>query len=549
MPKLPLESQVSELQFSILVDELKSEPARSSLLIDLLCEDNPIYDQRGAAAITRMRGWVLLAFEHLGLPEAALIFVLEELDNGRDAYLVAAAARSLRSYAHPVRAMTPFLARAIANIQFHDDLVCLDRYGGYAISQPGTTAVSELLATLRWLGPSAEDAMPGMEALLADNAKGGGALSQTQLGELCAILESIRRAEPPLESISPHCCTLPISVGTFREWIAGTRPGEGEIGSTVFEDQDGNRVKFGEFFRGRPSIVVFFYTRCTNPLKCSLTVAKLARLQKLLIDRGLGSQIRTAAITYDPAFDLPERLRSYGKSRGVHMDADNRLLRTVKDIEPLRAHFRLGVNFIESLVNRHRVEVYILDTAGSITTSFERVQWDEREILDRAAALLAQASTHTARRRSEDGNMRAPATASRQRVFAQHPATGSTLPATLSALSLTTAFFPKCPICWATYLSVFGITGLEQLPYTPWLLPLFAGLMLINLGSLWLREHARQRIIGFYFSATGVFAILILGIGFELEYANLAGVILTLTGSLLGVFASEARNRLERSIG
>ena len=117
------------------MDELKSDPARSDLLIDLLREDHPIYDQRGTAATIRMRGWVLLAFERLGLPETALLFVLEELDNGRDAYLVAAAARSLRSYRIPPGQWPLFLARALANIQFHDDLVCLDRYGGYAISQ------------------------------------------------------------------------------------------------------------------------------------------------------------------------------------------------------------------------------------------------------------------------------------------------------------------------------------------------------------------------------------------------------------------------------
>jgi protein SCO1/2 len=566
MSEFPLESQVSEFQFSILVDELKSDPARSDLLIDLLREDHPIYDQRGTAATIRMRGWVLLAFEHLGLPQAALLFVLEELDNGRDAYLVAAAARSLRSYARSAPAIAAFLMRALANIQFHDDLVCLDRYGGYAISQGnttpgttagGTTAIDELLATLRWLGRSAEDAVPGMEALLADNSKGGGGLSQTQLQELHAILESLASDEPPLESSFSHCCTLPMSIGAFREWLAGVRPGTEDIGSVVFEDQDGEHIKFDDFFRGRPSIIVFFYTRCTNPLKCSLTVTKLARLQKLVADRRLSGQIRTAAITYDPQFDLAERLRGYGDSRGVHMDADNRLLRTVEGIEPLRKYFRLGVNFIQSLVNRHRVEVYILDATGSITASLERIQWDENEVLDRAAALLARDNASTAVQNSSSGGNEngfeknsntattSYGTSIRQRVSAPRPArlTSPALPATLSILSFATAFFPKCPICWATYLSVFGIAGLERLPYSPWLLPLFACLMLINLGSLWLQQRSQQATVGFYLAAMGAFLVFVLGIGLELTYASAAGVMLTIVGSLLSVFASETRHK------
>ena len=53
--------------------------------------------ERGAAAIVRMRGWVLLAMARAGVSDAALVFVLEELDTGIDPYLVAAAARALRS--------------------------------------------------------------------------------------------------------------------------------------------------------------------------------------------------------------------------------------------------------------------------------------------------------------------------------------------------------------------------------------------------------------------------------------------------------------------
>ena len=40
-------------------------------------------------------------------------------------------------------------------------------------------------------------------------------------------------------------------------------------------------MTFKDFFHGQPSIVVFFYTRCDNPMKCSLTVAKLARVQAI----------------------------------------------------------------------------------------------------------------------------------------------------------------------------------------------------------------------------------------------------------------------------
>ena len=75
-------------------------------------------------------------------------------------------------------------------------------------------------------------------------------------------------------------------------------------------------------------MVAFFYTRCDNPNKCSLTITKLGRLQRRLADLGLDGRIQTAAITYDPEFDLPARLRAYGENRGVVFSPSDRLFRT-----------------------------------------------------------------------------------------------------------------------------------------------------------------------------------------------------------------------------
>ena len=111
--------------------------------------------------------------------------------------------------------------------------------------------------------------------------------------------------------------------------------------------------------------------------------------RQLLEARGLADRIRTAAITYDPAFDLARRLRVYGQDRGVRMDAGHRMLRAVGGQSTRFAgHFGLGVNFIGSLVNRHRIELYILDARTRIAASFERLRWDEREVVARAVEVL-----------------------------------------------------------------------------------------------------------------------------------------------------------------
>ncbi|MDF0673535.1 MAG: SCO family protein [Nitrospira sp.] len=261
-----------------------------------------------------------------------------------------------------------------------------EQYGEYAVSPTGTSPVRELLATLVWLGPHARSVLPEVEALRTPQ----GGLPSKLWSEVGQAVGAIR-GEGHVEQLGPKtCCTRQGDFGNAVSWALDSRRGCEPVESIVFEDHAGVSLTFKDFFRGHPSIVVFFYTRCDNPLKCSLTVTKLARVQKLLEERGLVDHIHTAAITYDPAFDLPHRLRGYGQNRGVRLDARHRMLRTPDGLDALRAHFQLGVNFVESLVNRHRVEAYILDAEGRIAASFERTCWDERLVVDRTLQVLKE---------------------------------------------------------------------------------------------------------------------------------------------------------------
>lgn len=489
----------SEPEVAALVDALAADPARREQLVDLLREDHSVYDQRGTAAAVRMRGWMLLALARAGVSDAELLFVLEELDTGTDAYLVAAAARALRSYPSPNPELAPFVLRAIANIRYHDEPVSFESYGEYAVSSTGTSPVRELLAALAWLGPHARGALPEIEALRAG-------LPRKLGSEVDRAVEAIRGAAP-----SDACCTLPSGLGNAFSWALSSRGGRQPNEPIIFEDHEGASIPFQELFRGHPTIVVFFYTRCDNPLKCSLTITQLAQVQKLLEARGLADQIHTAAITYDPAFDLPERLRRYGQARGVRLDAHHRMLRATEGFGALRNHFQLGVNFIESLVNRHRLEVYILDAEGRTAASFERIHWDERQVVDRAVEVLEE---------KRDEPLASPA----------RRKTASSVLGTLASLGV--AFFPKCPICWAAYLSFFGVAGLQRIPYFPWLQPVLAAVMLINLASVWLRGRSTGRMYGFYLVSAGALAILVSKIGPDWERTAVWGVALTLAGSL-----------------
>jgi protein SCO1/2 len=530
MQDMAMTGAQTESEFAELVGSLAGDPDRRAQLTDLLREDHPLYDQRSTATTVRMRGWVLLALARTTVPDAALLFLLEELDTGTDPYLVAAAARALRSYPNPNAAFAPFVMRSLNNIRYHDEPVSLENYGEYALASTGTSAVRELLATLAWLGPYARGVLDEVEALRSQPE----GLGKKLLVDVDQAVERIRGDDRDTESgAEDDCCALPGGLSNTFSWAFGSRRDCQPIEQTVFEDHDGNSVTFKELFRGHPTIVVFFYTRCDNPLKCSLTVTKLARIQKLLETQGLADQIHTAAITYDPAYDLPRRIHGYGRDRGVHLDARNRMLRATDGAETLRRHFKLGVNFIESLVNRHRLEVYILDGKGRIAASFERIHWDEEQVVTRAIEVLSEPPALA-------GGPYEQSASTGGRPAEPHPnKRRKAAPPILSTLaSLGVAFFPKCPVCWAGYMSMLGIASLGQVPYSPWLQPVLVVVMLINLASVWIRGRSTGRMSPFYLVSVGALAIVLSKRGLGWEKVAVWGVAFTFAGSLLSALSA-----------
>jgi protein SCO1/2 len=514
---------ITEPQFAALVDELAAAGDRRSELEALLRENHPAYAQHGTAATVRMRGWLLLTLARAELSDAALVFVLEELETAVDAYLVAAAARALRSYPRPHPAFGSRVVRAMINIRPHDEPVSFEAYGEYATSSTATTPLRELIAALAWLGPHAGGVLGDLEAVRCD-------LPKKLHADLSRAVGIIRGTEAVELSDETRCCALPRNLRhAVARAFSSPRTAE-PIENVTFQDHDGATLTFGEFFRGNPAIVLFFYTRCDNPLKCSLSIAKLARIQELLRERGLSGAIRTAAITYDPGFDTPARIRGYAASRGVQMDETNRMLRSRDGFDELRRHFELNVNFVGSLVNRHSIEVYLLDAAGRIAFSFERLHWGETEVVDRAAELLEATTDAPSLKSVGSSETRLPG------IDMASPFVG-----TLSAMGL--ALFPKCPLCWTGYLGLFGVASLEQMPYAPWLQFPILALLLVVLASLWWRGRATGRMSPFLIAAAG--AVLIASAKLSAGNSNLAlaGAALVFVGSLLGAAKMVSRTR------
>lgn len=436
------------------------------------------------------------------LDEDAIPFVLEELETGQQPYLLAAAARALRRAKTRSPAFAPILLRSIETLARRDDLVDLSTWGGAAQFENSGSALTEALFTLRWLAPHAH----GIRTRLQELADGSACPLTDDHRQ--TIREVLREMEVRGSANGTRCCDLPL---TWRKRTVLGRP-ETLISTVRFEDQHGLSVSWEDYFVGQPSIVAFFYTRCDNEEKCSLTVNKLAQVQRLLESVDERKSVHLAAITYDPEFDLPDRLRGYAESRSLVPKDNCRLLRTMQGREILRDYFGSGVNFVGPIVNRHRIEVFVLDALGRIRVTYVRLSWNPNDLVNEIRSMPKEAGQIV---KGTDGS-------------------GGTAIAGMapSLWALLLAMLPKCPICGATYLSGTGLVALPYLPGWEKAWPAILLLLIVNLTALAWLARSRKKWSTLSWSLTGAAMLIGPGLSFGYVTAMNFGAALILIGSI-----------------
>lgn len=373
---------LSELEFAGQIDKLRSGRSDPQGFLPFLQSGHSLYAGRGFNQIARMRGYLLASFEYLGLPDKALVDVFDILQNSQNPYLVAAAARALRGVSEADENTVRYLRSAITNIQYRDEALSFEVYAPDWPRAEFTSALEEIVETLLHLGSFTPAAVELLEAM-GDSAIFNAAV-RARAAEAAATLKA---KAPPRAST---CCQRH-TAGDAATEHQNTGLSPEAIADIVLEDQSGQKSTFAGAFFGRPTVAAFFYSRCGNPNKCSLTVSKLAQMRTALGERGLADRVNVAAITYDPGHDTPERLRGYCANRGFRFDRTNRAWRTdVNRFHEVRRYFDLGASYVNSVVSRHDIEVFLLDSSGALRSACTKLQWDVDWVADQVAALVRE---------------------------------------------------------------------------------------------------------------------------------------------------------------
>jgi hypothetical protein len=104
-------------------------------------------------------------------------------------------------------------------------------------------------------------------------------------------------------------------------------------------------------------------------------------------------------------------------------------------------------------------------------------------------------------------------------------------------VSILVAFFPKCPMCWAVYMSMLGSLGIAKIPYMPWLLPVFLIFLGVHLFILY--KKIKENGSGPFLLSILGFALLLLGktLFISEQWLIFSGMLLLFSGSLWNSFS------------
>ena len=223
------------------------------------------------------------------------------------------------------------LVGAITRLRGNDDVVSFDDFAPEAAIEGSVTALCELAMTLSLLGPQARAALPTLKSLVADDNQRFSPSVRAALGE---ALESLARPESAAVCCGPEPVAEPSPAAVQIRTTSTPTTARDDPGSKIRTASD---FAFAEAFSSRPTALAWFYTRCTNPEKCSLTVTRpgavgstrrrrQAQRQRRghLLRPGLGQSGPVAEIRHRPWHALlvrmhspPHRRRHRSTHRGI----------------------------------------------------------------------------------------------------------------------------------------------------------------------------------------------------------------------------------------
>ena len=188
---------------------------------------------------------------------------------------------------------------------------------------------------------------------------------------LALVAGGVGAAQEPGPSGLPRLAFVPPAPGSYRlERIMRAPDG-------IVLESDGSLRRLSEFTTGKVTLFSFIYTYCTDAKGCPLAYATLHSL-KGTIERtpDLRGKVRFVSMSFDPEYDTPVAMRSYGGQEGRDrrgLDWHFLTTRAGRELAPMLEGFGQDVSVATSKppgarapVLSHMLKVYLLDADGVV---------------------------------------------------------------------------------------------------------------------------------------------------------------------------------------
>ena len=151
-------------------------------------------------------------------------------------------------------------------------------------------------------------------------------------------------------------------------------------------NQSDRIIRFSQF-KGKVLLLTFIYTRCPIADYCPRMSHNFAEVdQALAADPELYKQTHLLSISFDPAYDTPKVLRSYGgaytgkytKEKFLHWDF---AVPSEKDLPAITQYFDLGVTPGDSNTLTHSLSTVLIGKDGKVIAWYPTNEWKPADIV------------------------------------------------------------------------------------------------------------------------------------------------------------------------
>jgi protein SCO1/2 len=159
-----------------------------------------------------------------------------------------------------------------------------------------------------------------------------------------------------------------------------------------FLNQNGQTIAIDQF-HGKVLLVTFIYTRCPLPDYCIRMSRNFATIQhQLAADPRLYNQTHLLSISFDPAYDTPKVLRTYGAAYSgsesfSHWDF---AAPAASELDAVDQFFDVGVSPGSNHTLTHSLSTAIIAPDGKIFRWYPNNDWTPASVVDDVKQAMAQ---------------------------------------------------------------------------------------------------------------------------------------------------------------